>query len=42
MYRTHSTDPWTFNDKKWSATNMWKPKSNNKTLPTRLPPMEGQ
>ena len=21
---------------------MWKPETNNKTLPTRLPPMEGQ
>ena len=22
--------------------NMWKPENNNKTLPTRLPPIEGQ
>ena len=24
------------------TTNMWKPETNNKTLPTRFPPMDGQ
>ena len=42
MHRAHSFDPWTSDDKKLSIANMWKPKSNNKTLPTIMPPMEGQ
>ena len=44
---TFQTSPLTFDVKKSPTTNMpkcsmWKPKTNNESLPTRMPTLEGQ